>query len=174
MKSTLRSYSYQKLKYRRKALQELEKIRFPVTRRKNNVVAGTKPTAFALGEVMNFSRGRVPSRFNKMYPELHKALQDLAKCYDPHFSFTTIQVNKNVVSIPHVDKNNVGGSICIALGDFTGGGDLVIQENGRTRKRVVRNRFVRFNGSNLHWVTPFTGLRYSLVYFTHNFGVHSQ
>jgi hypothetical protein len=86
------------------------------------------------------------------------------KWYDPSFEYTTIQVNKNVVSKPHVDKNNVGPSYVIALGDFTGG-NLVVEG----KEHNIHNRFLKFDGTKGHWITPFNGTRYSLVFFQHTF-----
>jgi hypothetical protein len=84
--------------------------------------------------------------------------------YDPTFRYTTIQVNKNVFCKPHVDKNNVGESYGIAMGDFTGG-SLVVEG----KEHDIHNRFLKFDGRLGHWITPFRGTRYSLVFFTHTF-----
>ena len=117
-------------------LDELEYIKFPKNTSRRNI--SSKPSeAFALGSV-NY-RGqkslggltRGPSRWNKKFPELYSLVTKLIKLYKPDFEYTTIQVNKSIQSEPHIDKNNVGPSYIIALGDFTGG-DLVID-----RKSVV-------------------------------------
>ncbi len=86
------------------------------------------------------------------------------RTYDPDFKYTTIQVNKNIQSPPHVDKNNVGDSYIIGLGEYTGG-DLVIEGEAHD----IQYTFLRFDGRLAHWVTPFKGTRYSLVFFTHTF-----
>ena len=82
----------------------------------------------------------------------------------PDFQYTTIQVNKNVFCNPHVDKNNVGPSYIIALGDFTGG-ELVVEGT----EFNIKNRWKKFDGRRAHWINPFKGTRYSLVFFTHTF-----
>ena len=74
------------------------------------------------------------------------------------------RLNKNLKSKPHVDKNNVGDSYIIALGDFTGG-ELSIEGQSHN----IRNRWKRFDGRKAHWVEPFLGERYSIVFFTHTF-----
>jgi hypothetical protein len=150
-------------------LDELENIKFPKNKSRVNVSA--KPTeAFAMGSV-NYrgqkslgGRTKGPSRFNKKFPELYESITDLIRFYKPNFKYTTIQVNKNIRSKPHVDKNNVGPSYIIALGDFTGG-KLVIEG----KEFNIKNRWKKFNGTLGHWVEPFKGTRYSLVYFTHTF-----
>lgn len=150
-------------------LDELESIKFPACTSRKNV--SDKPVdAFVLGEV-NYRgqksvgyKTRGPSRHNKRFKNLYNILQLLIKYCKPDFEYTTIQVNKNVMCNPHVDKNNVGPSYIIALGDFTGG-DLVIEG----KEYSIKNKFKKFNGTKGHWITPFKGTRYSIVYFTHTF-----
>ena len=150
-------------------LDELEATRFPTcTSRKNISDKGIE--AFVLGDV-NYRgqksvgyKTRGPSRHNKRFKELYKALQRLISECKPNFTYTTIQVNKNVMCNPHVDKNNVGPSYVIAFGDFTGG-DLVIEGDSY----CIKNKFKKFDGRKGHWITPFKGTRYSIVYFTHTF-----
>lgn len=147
----------------------LESTKFPKTKSRKNISADGIE-AFVLGDV-NYRgqalldyKTRGPSRFNKKFPELFKAIKKLMKDYDPSFKYTTIQVNKNIVSPPHVDKNNVGPSYIIALGNFEGG-KLVIEG----KEHNIKNKFLNFDGRKGHWVTPFKGTRYSLVFFTHTF-----
>lgn len=151
----------------------LEDTKFPFTKSRKNIIIGSENKgieAFVLGDV-NYRgqasldyKTRGPSKYNKKFPDLFKTLKKLMKEYDPDFTFTTIQVNKNILSPPHVDKNNVGPSYIIALGDFEGG-KLVIEG----KENNIKNRFKKFNGTLGHWVTPFKGTRYSLVFFTHTF-----
>lgn len=150
-------------------LFQLENTKFPTCKTRKNISSeGIK--AFVLGDV-NY-RGqkslggltRGPSRYNKKFDTLYQTLKEFIKAKDPSFEYTTIQVNKNVFSKPHIDKNNVGLSYLVALGDFTGG-ELVIEGN----KFNIHNNFKEFNGRDAHWITPFNGTRYSLVYFTHTF-----
>jgi hypothetical protein len=91
-------------------------------------------------------------------------LQELIQRHKPDFEYTTIQVNKNVFCDPHIDKNNVGPSYVIALGDFIGG-HLVVEG----KEFDIQHKFKKFNGTKAHWITPFKGTRYSIVYFTHTF-----
>jgi len=150
-------------------LKELESIKFPkCTSRKN--ISSTSMEAFALGEV-NYRgqafldyKTRGPSRCNSKFPVLYELIQKLIHLYHPTFAYTTIQVNKNVCSSPHVDKNNVGPSYIIGLGDYTGG-DLCIEG----KKCNIKNRWKLFDGTKGHWVEPFDGTRFSLVFFTHTF-----
>ena len=150
-------------------LKLLEDTRFPKCTTRKNV--SKEPTeSFALGLInyrgQKFLGGKVkgPSRYNEKYPELYEILCYLIAIAKPNFKYTTIQVNKNVVSAPHVDKNNVGPSYIIALGDFIGG-ELIIEG----KEYNIKNRWKSFDGTLGHWINPFIGTRYSLVYFTHTF-----
>lgn len=150
-------------------LAELEQTRFPICKTRKNI-SSKGVEAFVLGDV-NYRgqksldyRTRGPSQYNKKYETLFKLLQELIQRHKPDFEYTTIQVNKNVFCDPHIDKNNVGPSYVIALGDFTGG-HLVIEG----KEFDIQHKFKKFNGTKAHWITPFKGTRYSIVYFTHTF-----
>ena len=151
------------------ALDELENTKFPSCLSRKNI-SSKNIEAFCLGEVnyrgqklLNY-KTKGPSRYNKKFKVLFEKLKKLIKYYKPDFEYTTIQVNKNVFCNPHVDKNNVGPSYIIALGDFIGG-DLVVE--GKTYN--IKNKWKKFDGRRAHWITPFKGTRYSLVFFTHTF-----
>jgi hypothetical protein len=159
---------YKKLK--KETFELLENTKFPKTTSRKNI-SSSAIQAFVLGDV-NYRgqafldyKTRGPSRYNKKFPLLFKTLKKLMKSYDPEFKFTTIQLNKNILSPPHVDKNNVGPSYIIGFGDYEGG-KLVIEG----KEHNIQNKFKKFNGTKGHWVTPFKGGdRYSLVFFTHTF-----
>lgn len=145
----------------------LERTTFPKCPSRTNV--SMEPTrSFVLGTVnyrgQHFLGGKTSgeARNNKKKPELYAELKNLIAEHDPDFAYTTIQVNKNVQCLPHIDKNNVGPSYIIALGDFSGG-KLVLEGE----EIDIHNKWLKFDGRLGHWVTPFTGTRYSVVYFTH-------
>lgn len=103
--------------------QLLDSINFPKCTSRTNVSTEANQS-FVLGEV-NYRgqaslgyRTRGPSRYNKKFPALFKAIKQFCRKYMPHFSHTTIQINKNVKCNPHFDKNNVGLSCIIGLGDY--------------------------------------------------------
>eukprot|EP00438_Fugacium_kawagutii_P035507 Skav211959 [mRNA] locus=scaffold433:52337:53855:- [translate_table: standard] len=100
---------------------------------------------------------------------------------------TSIQMNRNYAAREHVDGNNVGPSWIIALGDWTKGGELFVEDPkgcekhklscdipGRYREGDVcrgssldvHNKWARFDGRCMHFVRPFRGGdRFSLVFF---------
>jgi len=148
----------------------LESIKkFPKRHTRKNI--SNKPIeGFCLGEVnyrgqkyLNY-KTRGPSKYNEIYAELLDMLNNLIKNHDSDFTYTTIQINKNVVSPPHVDKNNIGMSYIIAFGDYEDG-ELVIEGT----KYDIKNKFLKFDGNLAHWTEPFRGTRYSIIYFTHTF-----
>ncbi len=153
---------------KKSVLVQLVQTRFPKCHSRKNVADSSE--SFVLGTVnyrgQSYLQGKTqgPSRYNSKFPELFELCQNLIKSYDPEFSYTTIQVNKNVECAPHIDKNNVGHSVIIALGDYEGG-QLVIE--GKIFN--IKNRFKAFDGRNGHWTLPFTGDRFALVFFTHTF-----
>ncbi len=103
--------------------------------------------------------------FNDKYPELHACCRKLIARHDPEFVYDCIQINKSYQMTWHVDRNNRSESIILGLGDYTGGELLVKGEDGQVDSIDIRNRLVKFNGRMLHCNAPFTGTRYSLVFF---------
>lgn len=105
---------------------------------------------------------------------------------------TSIQLNKNYCAREHVDINNLGPSWLIALGDWTSGGELWVEDptgdeqhvvgsdvHGRGNRMVyrageccrgrtvdVRDKWFSFDGRRLHFVRDFGGgERFSIVFF---------
>lgn len=100
------------------------------------------------------------SRFDAKFPELRKAIWELGSRIVP-FDFTTVQVNHNYQTKPHVDKNNVGDSVIFGLGDYEGG---ALQVEDKTYD--IKYKPLMFNGAEKrHGTDPYTGTRYSLVFF---------
>ena len=125
---------------------------------------------------------------SKSRPWLVQLLSSFARKSHPAFEFTSIQVNKNYASRPHVDKNNLGESLIIGLGDYTDGDIWVHDPEGvvpfELREDIscmyhyeagvtyngswldIHNKWIHFNGNRLHFTQPFTGDRFTLVYYT--------
>jgi FkbM family methyltransferase len=78
---------------------------------------------------------------------------------------THCAVNRNAQFTPHVDSGRGQGqtlSMIVGLGDYKGGETLV-----EGTPYGIRYNPLEFNGwKQLHWTAPFTGERFSLVYFT--------
>ena len=93
---------------------------------------------------------------------LVRVLTALARRHAPDFRFTSIQVNKNNQTPLHVDRNNLGESAIVGLGDYRGG-EVWVAGDGL---HDCRNRFCFFDGNEPHGTMPFEGTRYTIVYFT--------
>ena len=79
-----------------------------------------------------------------------------------------IQYNQNQVSAKHKDRNNVGDSYIIALGDYEGGLLKVWHNDDDEEPEYIdiKNKFYKFDGGKKwHESTAFTGTRLSLVFF---------
>ena len=100
-----------------------------------------------------------PSAQNKNHPALYKALVQLGDAICP-FAYDAITVNKNNICLPHVDKNNLGSSLLVSGGDYEGGSFVLDGVPIETRYTPVC-----FDGSKQHWNEPFTGFRWSIVFF---------
>tara|TARA_Y100001958_G_C21244379_1_gene573577 strand:- start:18 stop:530 length:513 start_codon:yes stop_codon:yes gene_type:complete len=157
-------------------LEELREITyhgFPLSPRKN-VSNNAKVHGFTLGHVWAWNpickRKIYVSKYNKQYPKLYALLKGLMALYDPKFNYSTIQVNYNLCCKRHYDKNNVGNSYTMSFGDYTKGGELHVEnKHGTVHSYNTKNRMVRFDGRLDHWVSPFQGERYSVVFFKHSF-----
>lgn len=114
------------------------------------------------------------SFWSTKYPRVYAALQMLMKKYDPGFNYTHITLNYNLRCKRHTDGGNEGPSYIAAFGNFTGGELIVGVEQNKQKESPsndryldLKSRFVKFNGKTQpHETAPFTGDRYTLVYYT--------
>ena len=99
------------------------------------------------------------SHLSRKYPEIYEELQNIGNHYQ--FLFKSIQVNKNLVCPRHRDKKNVGDSLLVSFGIYTGGEIIVNDiEYNAYEKPII------FNGALLeHYNKEFQGTKYSLVFY---------
>ena len=107
-----------------------------------------------------------PPRGNRLFPELARAAFELEAALLPDRPpSTTIAVNRNAQFKPHVDSGAGAGqskSLIVGLGDYKRG-ELVVEGV----EGDIRYNPLEFNGwTQRHWTRPFSGERYSLVWFT--------
>ena len=130
-------------------------------RRKKLTLNNERPFSMVFGDRWWYGKYG-PSKATILYPDLYLLLLEFIKNHDPSFKFTNIIINKNFKCEAHKDKNNSDQSLIIGLGDYFGG-ELVI--NGIPND--IKNKWVKFDGkNNLHYVTDFTGDRFTIVYYT--------
>ena len=139
-------------------IENLLKRPLPINMSRKNVGTG-RTQVFGFCNRMSYYPWYV--RNNKKYPLLYSELLRLGTSICP-FPFDAIQVNQNMTCKPHVDKGNLGLSLIVSGGNYTGG-ELVI--NG-TAYDTKYSPFI-FNGAeNIHWNNPITsGEKWSVVFF---------
>ena len=115
-----------------------------------------------LGVLSGRSAGIVVGAETKARPCLTQTLVNFARQYIGDWNFTSIQVNKNYLSALHVDKNNLGPSYIVGVGDYSDG-ELWVQDQG---KLDCHDEWVTFDGNIPHCTLPYKGTRYTLIYFT--------
>lgn len=81
--------------------------------------------------------------------------------------YTAVAFTHNFEGSPHIDTQNIGPFYGLALGDFSaGGGALCVECSAREVAYVdTRNRLGKVDGRFPHWVAPYTGDRYSVIYY---------
>merc|ERR1712048_356494 len=96
---------------------------------------------------------------------------------DFDFTYTSININKNYAGKLHRDGNNVGPSFIKAFGAFENGElNYWPSDNGegpledlKDKDKVtlnIKDNLLLFDGNRGHYVSPFKGERYSLVFFS--------
>jgi hypothetical protein len=107
-------------------------------------------------------------------PYLTKLLMDFGKKYITDLSWNAITVNQNYVAKKHKDKRNVGESLLVAFGDYTGG-QLKIHEGDLSGTHDVRHKPLITDFSKVyHSVEPFEGTRFSLVFYQYDMNFAGQ
>jgi len=104
------------------------------------------------------------SRQNWKRPLLYKLLLDFAAKH-VQIPFTSITVNESYAAAPHRDRGNEGVSFLVAFGDYKGG-ELAIHEGDLSgNHNICRRPIITDFSKVLHSVRPFSGDRYSLVFY---------
>lgn len=124
---------------------------------------------FPLGHrsaTFGYVRGRYNGKYDlslhtKKYPHIYQELLRIGNIFCP-FEFSAIHINKNVICPPHKDSKNIGKSMLLSFGDYTGC-NIVIDG----KKYDANCEPLIFNGSELeHYNTDdLVGTKYSLVFF---------
>jgi hypothetical protein len=100
-------------------------------------------------------------------PYLYKLLLDFAEQY-VKIPWTSITVNENYLAGPHQDRHNIGDSLLVGFGDYTGG-ELKVHTENHPLSGLHDIKFkplVMNFTEHTHSVLPFTGNRFSLVFYT--------
>ena len=164
-------------------LKMLREMKWPKTARpnvlrKSHVDAGFSGyEGFVLGIVTSWAGKGSRSGYRKMlsmktrepkYKKLFRESKKLMRLKDPKFKFTSIQYNKNHRAARHRDAKNTGVSYIVGLGNYTGGELIIFDEHEKNPvKHNIKNKFYTFDGSKYpHETAPFSGERYTLVFYS--------
>ena len=131
-----------------------------ITESRANTSGYGRSQVFGYGNIRGKGFGEFKN--NSTHPELYRALLIFGMKTVPHYiPFTAIQVNHNYKTKKHIDGNNIGLSLAVSFGDFTGGELVVKNQAYQTKEHPVI-----FNGAlSEHFNKPIKGDRYSLVFF---------
>ena len=150
-------------------LVELEAIPWPRTTRERPKIHAEyymiiqKPGS---GKVDSARSKNETAKLNKYKTLYDLAVKTMAEV-DPAFAerFTALAVTKNFVGSPHIDTLNTGAFYGLSLGDFEGGGLIAVECSPFLVAHVeTKGRLGKVDGRYPHWVTPYQGTRYSLIY----------
>jgi len=100
----------------------------------------------------------------RRHADLWQAATELITAIDPTFAWTSVQFNKNFRGVRHRDEKDASYQVATAFGDYEGGELRVFGQHGIVDVNT-RGRFTRFDGRFEHEVLPYTGVRYSVIYF---------
>ena len=120
-----------------------------------------------LGEIKNYFVGFVVAKQTRRYRRLTVLCNCLAQVLYPKFRYGTIQVNEGHSAL-HVDSLNTGPSLILVLGKYTGGEVWTWEKRAKARK--VGPAGLMFNGLEPHMTFPYSGERFSLVFFNQRQG----
>lgn len=158
----------------------LRALPFPLSQSRPNVQrAGEHVTGMCLGAVSARGRGIVPSAHTQQHADVvEKLVRWAAAALPASFAYTSIQINKDYAAALHLDANNAGPSYIVGAGDFRGGQLWVHQQRygGRPWEPPISGApavldvagatWHEFDGNMPHCTLPFTGTRYTAIYFT--------
>jgi len=117
---------------------------------------GSNTTAGRLSAAKVQKHSRVFELATKIMEEVD---QDFAS------SWTAIAITNNFSGSPHIDHDNVGPFYGVAVGDFEGGAICVESDAFEVVEVDTRYALGHVDGRNPHWVAPYTGDRYSVIYY---------
>ena len=124
-----------------------------------------RTTTFGFGDTR---RGWNHYKTNTEHPDVFKALVAFGNQVVPKsWAYQGITLNHGVKAKKHTDSKNVGASVIVGIGDYTGGEVRVWNEDNKNpQDRQIRDKPLWFNGGLLpHETQPFKGNRYTIIYY---------
>ena len=82
---------------------------------------------------------------------------------DPHFEYSAVALSRSFRGSPHVDTYDVSFQWALSLGDFEGGALCVEAAADEVAVVDTKHKAAKVDGRYPHWVSPWTGERYSVI-----------
>lgn len=133
----------------------------PLNRERGNAGAGR---SVCFGLVGKRSAPIGPSRWNDKRPEVWAELQRIALKLPVPEGWTSCVVNMDYCALPHFDSGNVGESMIVSFGCYTGG-QLVLDISGGIEINTFLTPVLGDFSKVRHWTKSLSGLKFSLVFF---------
>ena len=143
---------------------EADLVKHPIEINYQRALAGTgRSQAFGIVNRRFLKSDYSRNCWNRPY--LFKLLLQFGKRFVKEIEWNSITVNQNYQCMPHKDQNNCGESVVIAFGDYKNGKLKIMEGDRKGVYDVNRKKFKCDFTQVLHCVLPFSGDRYSLVYY---------
>lgn len=101
----------------------------------------------------------------RLWELAHAAMEEV----DPSFApvYTALAITYGFVGSPHIDTQNIGPFYGLSLGDFPAGtGGIRVEWSAREVAEVdTKGRLGKVDGRYPHWVSPYEGERFSVIYY---------
>jgi len=122
------------------------------------------PIEFGSSKSRNAIKAAIKLKKNKdLFDLATAAIQEI----DPSFEFSSLAITEGFTGSPHIDKQNNGPFYGMALGSFPDReGGIRVEARWNTVVEInTKNRLARIDGRYPHWVAPYSGDRFSLIYY---------
>lgn len=132
-----------------------------------------------IGRTVTFGFGRTRTKgyaqfaANAKYPEVLAALVEFGNRVVPlGWEYNAITLNHNVLAKKHIDSFNVGNSIIVGIGEYTGGElSIFTPDDTEHVSYSIKDTPVMFNGAvHPHETKPFEGERFTIIYYRQDKG----
>lgn len=157
----------------------LQKITVPLIRKTHTLsngkiiyerdnVIGSIGRTFSFGYGQTRRKGYATLVATLKYPHIMKALVEYGNLVVPTgFHYNMITVNHGVKAKKHTDGKNVGDSVIVGFGDYTGGHLRLYDSDTTYKAHSIKDAPLLFNGSVVpHETEEFQGTRYTLIFYS--------
>lgn len=118
--------------------------------------------------VQNGAKAKINAAKLEKYADIWALLNKTMASVDADFAeeYTGVALTYGFTDSPHIDTENIGPFYAISLGDFEGGGCIAVESGPKEVTHLTTYQCMcKVDGRFPHWVTKYTGERYSLIYY---------